>query len=248
MGKLELTKFTTSRTWGKPPLPLYNILCASPRDPHPNGILSRDSQMGVPKFPNLGLPQLWGPIILCSNLWSRWNLKQSCSPLQQLSNDMLHVTFTQGNRADFRLLVAIWLLAFLLAITCVSSVQMGHARSFQTSKFQELFNDIRNVSIQWVLTLEIALWKFESPLGLQLPKWEFTWECEGSFSHTLLHSQKHEMWLLSSVLARTFVNPCLGHEPKVRVATFHLMWLVWTLKYPFKVIDQNPILHTHSLI
>jgi len=30
--------------------------------------------------------------------------------------------------------------------------------------------------------------------------------------------------------------------------TFHLMWLVWTLKHAFRVIDQNPILHIHSLI
>jgi hypothetical protein len=30
--------------------------------------LSRDSQMGVSKFPKLGLPQLWGPITLCADL------------------------------------------------------------------------------------------------------------------------------------------------------------------------------------
>jgi hypothetical protein len=34
---------------------------------------------------------------------------------------------------------------------------------------------------------------FESPPGLQLPKWELTWECGGSFPHTLPHSQEHEM-------------------------------------------------------
>jgi hypothetical protein len=27
----------------------------------------------------------------------------------------------------------------------------------------------------------------------ELLKWEFTWECEGSFPHTLLHSWEHEM-------------------------------------------------------
>jgi hypothetical protein len=47
--------------------------------------------------------------------------------------------------------------------------------------FPELSNDIRNFSIQWVLTLVIALWKFRSPLELQLSKWELTWECGGSF-------------------------------------------------------------------
>jgi hypothetical protein len=49
----------------------------------------------------------------------------------------------------------IWLLAFLLAITCVSDVEMGHASPFQTSMFQYIFNDIKNSSIQWVLTLQL---------------------------------------------------------------------------------------------
>jgi hypothetical protein len=50
--------------------------------PHPNGILSRDSQVGVPIFLELGLLQLWGRIT------SR--LKQICSPRQEFFNDMLH--------------------------------------------------------------------------------------------------------------------------------------------------------------
>ncbi len=42
-------------------LPPYSILYVFPRSPHPNGILSRDSQVRM-KLPKLGLPQLWGPI------------------------------------------------------------------------------------------------------------------------------------------------------------------------------------------
>jgi len=49
-------------------LPLYIILCAWPRDHHPNVILSRDSQVGVSKFPKLGLPLLWKPITLFVDL------------------------------------------------------------------------------------------------------------------------------------------------------------------------------------
>jgi hypothetical protein len=49
-------------------LPPYNTICAWPRNQHPNVNLSRDSQAGVPKFPKLGLPRLWGPVILCANL------------------------------------------------------------------------------------------------------------------------------------------------------------------------------------
>jgi len=64
----------------------------------------------------------------------------------------------------------------------------------------------------------IALWRFESPSRLQLLKWELTWHCEGSFFHILLHSQEHEMQLLGFLLACTLASPCLGREPKARVA------------------------------
>jgi hypothetical protein len=124
-------------------------------------------QVGVPKFPKLGLSWLCRAIILCVDLQLRWGLKQSCSPRREL-----------------------------LAITCVSSTLMGHVSPFYTSTFQELFNGIKNSSIQWVLTPVIALWKFWSPSRLQLPKWELTWECEGSFLHILTHFQEHEIQLL----------------------------------------------------
>jgi hypothetical protein len=61
--------------------------------------------MGVSKFPKLGFPRLWGPITLCENLWLRWGLKKSCSPHWELSNSMLHTTYTQGNQVNYRLLV-----------------------------------------------------------------------------------------------------------------------------------------------
>ncbi len=86
-------------------LPPYNILCASSRSPHPNGILSRDSQVGVLKSPKLGLPRLWGPIMSRADLGLRWDLKQSCSPRWDIFNGILHTTFTQGNWGDFWLLM-----------------------------------------------------------------------------------------------------------------------------------------------
>ncbi len=86
-------------------LPLYNIICASSQGPHQNNILSRDSQMGVLKFSKLGLPQLWGPIILCVDLRLRWGLTQSCSPLWKFSNHMLHATCVQRNRVNSRFLM-----------------------------------------------------------------------------------------------------------------------------------------------
>ncbi len=86
-------------------LPPYSILCAYPWDQHPNVILSRDSQMGVPKFPELKLSWLWGPITLRVDLRWRWGLKQSCSPHWDHSNDMFHATCTQRNWGNSWLLV-----------------------------------------------------------------------------------------------------------------------------------------------
>jgi hypothetical protein len=86
-------------------LPPYSILCASPGGPHPNSILSQDSQVGVPKLPKLGLPWLWGPITFRVDLALRWGLKQSCNPCQKVSNGVLQDTWTQVNRVDSWLLV-----------------------------------------------------------------------------------------------------------------------------------------------
>jgi hypothetical protein len=80
---------------------------------------------------------------------------------QELSNSMSHTTCTQGNQVDSRLFVvgsqiANLTLALLLAITCVSDVQMGDASPFWTSTFQGIFNDIKNFSSHSVLTPAIA--------------------------------------------------------------------------------------------
>jgi hypothetical protein len=75
-------------------LPPYSIFYAWPQGQRPNVILSQDSQVGIPKFPKLGLSQLWQPITLCADLRLKWGPKQSCSPCQKLSNDMWHVTWT----------------------------------------------------------------------------------------------------------------------------------------------------------
>jgi hypothetical protein len=53
----------------------------------------------------LGLPQLWGPITLSTNLRLIWSLKQSYSPRHEFSNNMLQTTCTQGNQGNSQLLV-----------------------------------------------------------------------------------------------------------------------------------------------
>jgi hypothetical protein len=44
---------------------------------------------------------------------------------------------------------------------------------------------------------------------LQLPKWEFAWECGSSFPHTLPHSWEHEMWLSNFTLGPHLCKPLL---------------------------------------
>ncbi len=158
--------------------------------------------MGVLKFPKLGLIQLWRPITLCADLQLRWGLKQRCNPCQDLLNGMWHATCTQGDQGDSRLLVVGSQIGNLTPspslghnlyfnypnVSCKPISDIYVPRSFQWYNF---------CLIQWILTLAIALWRFGSPSGLQFPKRELTWECGGSFPHTLPHSREHEIWLSS---------------------------------------------------
>jgi hypothetical protein len=70
MGDLDSQDSPRPGLGGSHHLPLYSILYASPQGPHPNGFLSWDSQMGVPKLSRLGVLQLWGAITLRADL--RW--------------------------------------------------------------------------------------------------------------------------------------------------------------------------------
>jgi hypothetical protein len=89
-------------------------------------------------------------------------------------------------------------------------------------------NDIRNCSIQWVLTpynrsLNI-LESIETPtpkVGTHLGVWRFIPSHFPTFPHSCIpRNMKCDSWV--SLLARTFTSPCLGHEPKARVATIFL--------------------------
>jgi len=86
-------------------LPPYSIFCVTPREPHPNGTFSRDSQGGVPKLFWVGLPGLWELISPGSDLRLEWGLNQSCSSLRELSNDLSHSFCRRQERVNSRLLV-----------------------------------------------------------------------------------------------------------------------------------------------
>ncbi len=93
--------------------------------------------------------------------------------------------------------------------------------------------------------------KIWESIGISIPQvgahLGMCWECGGSFPHTFPHSQEHEMWLLASLLARTFASPNLGREPKVRVATTPLLSplektfspQMWWLVFPFYIIHKK---------
>jgi hypothetical protein len=156
-------------------LPPYSILCAWPRDQHSNVILSLDSQVGVLKFPKLGLSQLWSPIILCEELWLKWGSKQSYSPHQKLSNDMWHIICTQRNQGDSWLLVVrsqidnLTLdpsLAHNLCFTysngsCEPNLDIYVPRSFQY--YKEIFNPMNFYPYNCLL-------KIQKSIGTPTPK------------------------------------------------------------------------------
>jgi len=66
---------------------------------------SRDSQSGVPKLSQFGLPRLWAFITSHPKLGSGQGLNQSCSSPRKLSNGVSHSTCTLRDRVDSRLLV-----------------------------------------------------------------------------------------------------------------------------------------------
>ncbi len=189
-------------------LPPYSILCGWPQSLHPNGFSLPGSLH--PKSRQRGLPWLWSPITLWADLGSRCGLKQSCSSRWDLSNSMSHSLYRQVNRVDSWLFVVGSQTASL-----TPSPSFGHNLCFKCLNeqcepildiyVQELSNDIKNATSHRVLTLEIALWNFESPPGLHFPKWELPWECECSLPHTPSHSWECVMWFPGSLLVCTLV-------------------------------------------
>jgi hypothetical protein len=93
------------RLGGSHHLPPCSILCVTPREPHPNGTFSQDSQGGVPKLSRVELPGLWTLISLGFNLRLEWGLNQSCSSPRELSNAPSHSFCRRREEVDSRLLV-----------------------------------------------------------------------------------------------------------------------------------------------
>ena len=83
----------------------YSILCVRPREWHPNGFLSRDSQSEVSKLSWVGVLGLWDFVAPRPDLRSGRGLNQTCSPRRELSNAMSHSRSARREQVDSRLLV-----------------------------------------------------------------------------------------------------------------------------------------------
>jgi hypothetical protein len=127
-GKFRLTKFTMARTWGKPPpSPLqYTLWLAM-------GLaskwhLSRDSQVGVPKNPKVKIIASLGAhnFVYRPPIEMRFETKL-CPSLRAFQRYVAHHLHARKSG---------WFPTFLLAITCVSSVEMGaHFRHLRSKSF-----------------------------------------------------------------------------------------------------------------
>jgi hypothetical protein len=190
--------------------------------------LSPDSRVRVPKSRQQGLPRLWGRITSSADLRSQCDLKQSCSPRRELSNDMWHVACSQVNRVDSRLLVVGSQIANLtpgLSFahnlcfrcpngSCEAILDIYTSRPFQW--YKEFFKARRFDPCNGALKIQESFWDSNSQHGSSLGSVRVD-------SLTLSHIPG-SMWCDSR--ASSWPAPlqphCLGREPKARVATFYL--------------------------
>jgi hypothetical protein len=171
-------------------------------------------------------------------------MKQSCSPRQDLSNNMWHATskvIAQVNQGDS------WL--FVLGsqiVNLIPNPSFGHnlcfkypngswnpildiyvSRTFQW--YKELFNPMSFDPYNHFLKIQESI---ETPIpkvGAHLGMWGFTF----------IHFRGHEMWFLGFTLGLhhckplpcTFASPYLSCEPKAKVAT----WRKW---FHLKTLDE----------
>jgi len=62
-------------------------------------------QIENPEIYEIEIPITLDAIFFSANLWLRWNLKQSCKPREDLSNDMWQDPYTHVNQGDSWLLI-----------------------------------------------------------------------------------------------------------------------------------------------
>jgi hypothetical protein len=157
-----------------------------------------------PEIPKVATPAILGAHNFVCRPLIKMSLKQNSSPCWELANGMSHATYTRGNRGHFRLLVVKSQLGNLTPDlsfghnlcfkcpngSCEPTLNIYVPRAFQgyNERLNPMRFDLYNRSLKHRKSIR-------NPSRFQLPKWELTWECGCSFSHTLQHSFEHEMWL-----------------------------------------------------
>ncbi len=135
-----------------------------------------------------GLPRLWTSITSRSKFGSGQGSNQSYSSPRELSNSMSHTIIGRREEVDFRLLVVGSQTASLtpspsfahnLSCRCLN----GQCEASWDIYTSDLFNDTKNTPMRGVLALQLELWIFGSPGGLQVPTF-------GSVGFTLTLSPK----------------------------------------------------------
>jgi hypothetical protein len=164
-----------------------------------------------PGTPKWELSQLCEALTLCAYLRLGWGLKRSYSPRQELSNNVLHTTYTQGNRIDSQLFVV-----KSQIVDLTPSLSFGHNLCFRcpNGSCEPIFKLYVSIAFQWYEELLYAM-DFD-PCDRTLKIWKSTetptpkvgvplGECECLFPHTLLHSQEHAAWIPASLFG---LQPC----------------------------------------
>jgi hypothetical protein len=211
--QFELTRLTTTRTWGSHHLPLYSIFCNSS-----TGATSK--WFFVPKFPQLGLLQLRRCITWRANLWLWWGLKQGCSPCWELSNGMWYVAYTPPNWVNSQLLVVGSQIASL-----TPDLSFAHNLCFRcpNGECEPILDIYISIDFQWYKEL-FEVMGFD-PCNHALRIWKSIWDSNSqhgsSFVSVRVHSltlialREHVMWLSGLSLGPQPCNPAyFGCEPK----------------------------------
>jgi hypothetical protein len=240
------------------------MLCVSPQRLHPNGSFSRDSQVGIPKLSRVGVSGLWTLIAPRPELGSGRGFNQSYSSCRDLSNNSTvpHSLRRCQEEVNSWLLVVGSQTNSLTpdpsfahnlgwrcpngpckAILGIYTSRPFHwydehtnARRFDPANYLLSFRESRRTPSLPLLGVWVAFSHLAPKWGCDTT-WEFTWECEGSFPHILLHSWGHE----NATPGLSFgPHPCkpfaLVTNPRLglRHITFYFPYIVW-----FKVIMRT---------
>jgi hypothetical protein len=204
MGRFRLTRLTTTRTWGKPPpSPLWYTMYLSTRPTSKWHFVSRLPNRS-PKIAKVGTPTTLGS----HNFVCRPLIEMRSKAHRELSNDMSHASFMQGNWVDSQLLVVGSQNANL-----TPNPSFGHNLCFRcpNGSCERTLNIYVPITFQWYKELpnsmvfdpcsrslkiqesiRILTPKMRAHLGMGVGVGVFIL----SHSPTLSTSREHEMWLM----------------------------------------------------